>query len=118
MKRETPECELSRLRKEQSDNRVEEVFGGFSRTERAAYDRKEERIRELESEVQASAVAKKHSQSAKAEKRLGWIKPSETDSPQSEPHGRYATKRPTVAKRFRNSATTNSMSSFWTFKCL
>jgi hypothetical protein len=89
MKCETPECELSRLRKEQSDNRVEEVFGGFSRTERAAYDRKEERIRELESEVQASAVAKKHSQSAKAEKRLGWIKPSETDSPQSEPHQPY-----------------------------
>ena len=51
MKNETPECELMRLRKEQSQTRQDEVFGGLSFTERAAYDVKKDRIHDLEREL-------------------------------------------------------------------
>jgi hypothetical protein len=45
---ETPDDELVRLRKAQRKARQDEVYGGMSRTERAEYDSRAERIRELE----------------------------------------------------------------------
>ncbi len=47
MQRETEEAELSRLRREQSRTRQDEVFGGLTSDERAAYDKKEKRLQEL-----------------------------------------------------------------------
>ena len=66
MTREKLETELKRLRTEQHKTRQDEVFGGLSSAEQAEYNRKSERIHELESKVQASATAKTKSQSAKA----------------------------------------------------
>ncbi len=45
---EPAQSELSRLRKEQAKTLRDEVFGGLSSTERVAYNRKQDRIRELE----------------------------------------------------------------------
>jgi hypothetical protein len=51
MKYATPEDELIRLRREQSKMRQDEVFGGLSPEERAAYETKENRIHELERDL-------------------------------------------------------------------
>lgn len=51
MKYATPEDELIRLRREQSRTRQDEVFGGLSAAERAAYDAKENRIHQLERDL-------------------------------------------------------------------
>ncbi len=48
MSHEMPELELARLRQQQSKSRHDEVFGGLSSTERLAYDRRQNRIHELE----------------------------------------------------------------------
>jgi hypothetical protein len=48
-------------------------FSGDCRPQnKAEYNRKSERTHELESEIQASAVAEKSSRSAKAEQQLQW----------------------------------------------
>jgi hypothetical protein len=86
---EKPEAELKRLLKEQHKARQDEVFGGFSPAERAEYEGKAHRIHALESEIQASAVSKKNSVSAKAEQERQWNKESETDTPQTEAHQPY-----------------------------
>jgi hypothetical protein len=67
---EKRETELKRLRAEQYKTRQDEVFGGLSPAELAEYNRKSDQIDGLESEIQASAVAEKSSQSAKAEQYL------------------------------------------------
>ena len=69
---EKREAELKRLLKEQHKARQDEVFGGFSPAERAEYEGKADRIHALESEIQASAVSKKGSLSAKAEQERQW----------------------------------------------
>jgi hypothetical protein len=51
MKYATPEDELIRLRKEQVKTRQDEVFGGLSSAEQAAYETKEDRIHELERDL-------------------------------------------------------------------
>jgi hypothetical protein len=89
MAREKHESELKRLRTEQNKTRQDEVFGGLSPAEQAEYNRKSERIHELESKIQASAVAKNRSQSAKAERKRQWNKESETDTPQAEAQQPY-----------------------------
>jgi len=81
MAKEKSECELKRLRTEQNKTRQDEVFGGLSPAERAEYEGKSERIHELESEIQASAVAEKSSQSAKAERKRQWNKEPEAHQP-------------------------------------
>ncbi len=48
MQHESEEAEISRLRKEQTKARHDEVFGGLSLEERAAYDIRQDRIQELE----------------------------------------------------------------------
>ena len=50
VKDENPKAELARLRTEQDKTRQDEVFGGLSHAERAAYDSREERIHDLEIE--------------------------------------------------------------------
>jgi hypothetical protein len=72
MAKEKPQSELTRLRKDQTKSRQDEVFGGLSPAERAEYNGKAERIHKLESEIQASEVAKKSLQSAKAEQSRQW----------------------------------------------
>jgi hypothetical protein len=64
--KEKPESELTRLREEQKKAQQDEVFGGLSLAERAAYNEKTNRINALEIELAASALARKSSQSAKA----------------------------------------------------
>ena len=86
---EKPEGELKRLLNEQRKARQDEVFGGFSPTERAEYEEKADRIHALESEMQSSAVSKKSSLSAKAEQERQWNKEPETDTPQAETHQPY-----------------------------
>jgi hypothetical protein len=87
--KEKPESELRRLRTEQEKTRRDEVFGGLSPTERVKFDRKAGRIRKLETEIQASAVAKKSSATENAEQKRQWSKESETDTPQAEAHQPY-----------------------------
>jgi hypothetical protein len=48
---ESEKTEIVRLRGEQSKTRQDEVFGGLSATERDLYERRRERIRELESRL-------------------------------------------------------------------
>jgi hypothetical protein len=49
---EKRESELKRLRAEQYKTLQDEVFGGLSPAEQAEYNRKSERIHELESKIQ------------------------------------------------------------------
>lgn len=51
MQSKTPQFELERLRKQQTKARADEVFGGLSRTERAAYDLGQDRILKLERDL-------------------------------------------------------------------
>jgi len=80
---EKPEYELRRLYTEQAQTRRDEVFGGMWRAERAEYNVKALRIRRLEGEIQASAGAKKSSQTATVTQRSQWKEESETDTPQA-----------------------------------
>jgi hypothetical protein len=48
MMTEAPQLELDRLRKQQAEARADEVFGGLSPPERAAYDLRRGRILELD----------------------------------------------------------------------
>jgi hypothetical protein len=71
--------ELARLRKKQQQAQQEEVYGGFSKSERAEYDSRAERINELETQLQTVT-----SDEAAAEQRHEWNKKSETDTPPTE----------------------------------
>jgi hypothetical protein len=51
MTSKAPQLELERLRNKQEKARADEVFGGLSLAERAAYDRRQHRIRELERDL-------------------------------------------------------------------
>jgi hypothetical protein len=46
------QSELARLQREQQRARQDEVFGGLSATERAAYNTRQDRIHELEHPVE------------------------------------------------------------------
>ena len=46
-----PQLELERLRKQQAKARADEVFGGLTTEERAVYERRQRRLRELEREL-------------------------------------------------------------------
>jgi hypothetical protein len=72
MVEEKPQFELIRLRKEQNKARHDEVFGGLSPAERAAYNRKSGRIHELQIDFQVSAFTKKSLWSAKSEQSRQW----------------------------------------------
>ncbi len=51
MTSKAPQTELERLRTQQAQVRADEVFGGLSLTERTAYDRRRDRIIELERDL-------------------------------------------------------------------
>ena len=51
MMTEAPQLELEHLRRQQAQVRADEVFGGLSPTERTAYDRRRDRILELERDL-------------------------------------------------------------------
>jgi hypothetical protein len=55
MQSESNQTELARLRREQSQTRQEEVFGGLSLEERVEYELKGDRIRQLERELLVQA---------------------------------------------------------------
>ena len=61
MAKETLHEEWVRLREEQQKTLLNEVFRGVSAKERAAYNGRAARIRDLEREIQASAEAEKKS---------------------------------------------------------
>jgi hypothetical protein len=50
MTSKVPQLELEHLRKQQAKARADEVFGGLSLPERTAYDRRQDRVVELERE--------------------------------------------------------------------
>ena len=85
MEVENPQSEVTRLRKAQILARQQEVYGGFSPAERAEYDERAKRIKELDAHLQASATADK----AIAEQRHEWNKRPETDTPLSEARQPY-----------------------------
>jgi hypothetical protein len=103
MPHESFQAELARLLKEQDKTRQDEVFGGLSSAERAEYDGKTRRINQLAIELTASAVAKKSSQSVKAEQRRQWSKKSETDTPQVEAHQPYRSREKDSTDNFTDS---------------
>ncbi len=86
---ETSNAELLRLFKEQTKALEDEVFGGMSLSERNEYYGRTKRINELEIELAGVEVAKKTSQSAKADHKVQWSKQAETDTPQAEAHQPY-----------------------------
>jgi hypothetical protein len=51
MRSEAPQRELERLRRQQAKTRGDEVLGGLSPQERAAYDLRQDRIHELEHDL-------------------------------------------------------------------
>ena len=51
MSNESPEAEMLRLRQEQAQARRNEIFGGLTCEERAAYESKQKRLRELEHQL-------------------------------------------------------------------
>ncbi len=81
MDRETPRAEVLRLLKELRKTRQDEIFGGLSLSERADYDKKANRISELELLLESASL----SLFSEPDLDLGgaWDKMSETDTPQS-----------------------------------
>ena len=77
---ENPKSELARLREEQRQARQDEVYGGFSKSERAEYDTRAQRIHELDSQLLTMTSADE----AASEQRREWNKKAETDTAQSE----------------------------------
>ena len=66
---ESPKSELARLRKRQRQARQDEVYGGFSKSERAEYDSRAERINELDAQLQTLASADKAAAEQRGEDR-------------------------------------------------
>jgi hypothetical protein len=100
---ESPKSELARLRKRQRQAREDEVYGGFSKSERAEYDSRAERINELDAQLQTLASADK----AAAEQRGEWNKKSETDIPQSEGRQPYRTREQDLTDAFTDFSKTD-----------
>jgi hypothetical protein len=76
---EHPKSELARLRAKQWQARQDEVYGGFSESERAEYNRRAARIHELDAQLMVVT----HADEAAAEQGREWNKKSETDTPRN-----------------------------------
>jgi hypothetical protein len=111
MEHETLKSELLRLFKQQTKALQDEVFGGMSLSERKDYDIRTRRINELEIEISASELAKRSSQSAKAEHKRQWSKDSETDTPQAEARQPYRSRERDSGDFQRSSRGTNKTNS-------
>jgi hypothetical protein len=81
MDRETPRAEVLRLLKELRKTRQDEIFGGLSLSERADYDRKANRVSELELLLETPSLSLFTEPDSNSE--AAWDKVSETDAPQS-----------------------------------
>jgi hypothetical protein len=101
---EKPEIELKRLRVEQGKARQDEVFGGLTPAERAAFNARTKRINELEIELAAIAFAKS-AQRANANQTAQWNKEAETDTPQGEAHQPYRSRESDSANSYQDSTT-------------
>lgn len=81
MDRETPRAEVLRLLKELRKTRQDEIFGGLSLSERADYDKKANRISELELLLKSTSLSLFGEPAP--DNSGAWDKMSETDTPQS-----------------------------------
>jgi hypothetical protein len=81
MDRETPRAELLRLLKELRKTRQDEIFGGLSLSERADYDKKANRISELELLLDITSLSL--FSEPDLDNRGAWDKISETETAQS-----------------------------------
>jgi hypothetical protein len=81
MDRETPRAEVLRLLKELRKTRQDEIFGGLSLSERADYDKKANRISELELLLKSTSLSLFSEPTP--DNSGAWDKMSETDTPQS-----------------------------------
>ncbi|MCU1300243.1 MAG: hypothetical protein JWQ87_527 [Candidatus Sulfotelmatobacter sp.] len=93
---EDPRSELARLRREQCDAQQDEIFLGLLPMERAEYDRRANRILELEIATRVEDAAA----------RIQWNKEAETDTTQTEAHQPYRS----LEKDRSNSAADSSRS--------
>jgi hypothetical protein len=104
MAEETPQVEVTRLRKVQTLARQHEVYGGFSSSERIEYDDRAKRIKELDAQLEAIAVA----DNAASEQRREWNKSSETDTPQGEGRQPYRSREEDSTTGFVDSLKTET----------
>lgn len=86
MDRETPQVEVLRLLRELHKIRQDEIFGGLSLSERHEYDRKADRISELELLLETTSLSV-FSEPAPG-KSDAWDKMPETEAPQFLDRGR------------------------------
>lgn len=93
------QSEVLRLRAEQFKARQDEVFGGLSSEERADFEKRADRIRELDAEIEAHLLADE----ASAAQRRDWNKQAETDTPQSESRQSYRNRERDSSRAFRDS---------------
>jgi hypothetical protein len=92
MANQSLQSELTRLRKQQAKARQDEVFGGFSRAERAEYDARANRIHDVETELELYTKPAERGSSSDilaVGHRREREKKSETDTPQSKAHPPY-----------------------------
>jgi len=90
------EEELTTLLEEQSEARRDEVFGGFTQSERAAYAARNKRIFDLESKV----LEARQIDSDSASRRREWNQQSEADTPQSGAQQPYRSRERDSSKAF------------------
>lgn len=99
MESESPRAELARLQKEQRQARQDEVYGGFSESQRAEYEIRAMRIKELEAQRLTTSSAGE----AAAERRRKWNKEPETDTPQREGRQPYRNREKDSTNAFTES---------------
>lgn len=92
--------ELVHLLDLQRKARQDEIYGGFTRAERAEFEARAKRISALEVELRVSAVAERSRMDAAAEQRREWNKASETDSPQAAARQSYRSREKDSAKAY------------------
>jgi hypothetical protein len=91
--------ELARLLEQQSKARRDEVFGGLTHSERAAYEARRNRIHVLENEV----LEARQIDSDAANQRREWNKQSEADTPQNDARQPYRSREQDSSKAFADS---------------
>ncbi|MGA9799715.1 MAG: hypothetical protein WBQ68_11950 [Terriglobales bacterium] len=94
----TLEQERARLLEQQSKARRDEVFGGFTQSERAAYDARSNSIHELEKTI----LEARQREAAAADQRREWNKQSEVDTPQGDARQPYRTRERESSKAFND----------------
>ena len=99
----TSEKELARLRKEQSKASRDEIFGGFTTGERAAYEARGRRIHALEAEIVESRNKESEVQTRAVKQRTEWNRQSEPDTPQSQARQPYRSRESNSSKAFSDS---------------